>query len=104
MTSLRFPAIALMAVVIGVSGPVFSGDWHNASVPNSTYTSNDGTGRYDLGIDITTAGSTPANIPGFLSTLEPRIREIVIATCHDMVGDPVGHVPSVVSFCRTIGL
>jgi hypothetical protein len=100
MTRPRLPVLALLAVI--VLSAVASAHEHGRGHRENVLSTIDTTGSYDLGIDITQAGSTPANVGNFLAALPPRIREILITTCRDRVSYPAGHQPSIVSFCQTV--
>jgi hypothetical protein len=100
MTRPLLAVLALLAVF--VLPVVASAHWHGRGHRENALSTIDTTGIYDLGIDITQAGSTPANVANFLATLPPRIRENLITACHDRVSDPAGHQPSIVSFCQTV--
>ena len=95
------PTLAFL-LAIALPSAAFAGHWSNNTVPNGIFRSTDTTGRYDLGIDITQAGSTPENVANFLAGLPPRIHEIIVTACHDRVSHPAGHQPSIVSFCQTV--
>jgi hypothetical protein len=77
---------------------------HNgySSEPNLTFSPRGASGIWDLGVDITQAGSTPANIRAFMAQQPQRVQEILYTTCQDRVAHPAFHEPSIVSFCRTL--
>jgi hypothetical protein len=61
----------------------------------------DSTLRSELGIDITDAGNTHAEVQRFLATLEPETRRAVLDGCEHYLKEPVqARQPTTIPFCK----
>jgi hypothetical protein len=92
---------AVLALAIGLLAPA-AGFAHDTSIDQSDMSPGSSSGIWDLGVDITQAGSTPANIRAFMAEQPARVQEILYSACQERVAYPNFHQPSIVSFCRTL--
>jgi hypothetical protein len=100
----KFSALgaAVLAASMALVPSAFANDNHrNSSEPNLYFSPEGDSGVWDLGVDITQAGGSPASVRAFLAAQPPRTQEILYTACQDRVAHPVGHLPPIVSFCRT---
>lgn len=57
--------------------------------------------RSELGIDITDAGNTHAEVQKFLASLEPETRKAVLDGCRHYMQEPVtAHQDTTIPFCE----
>jgi hypothetical protein len=54
----------------------------------------------DLGIDVSKAGSTPAEVHAYLSTLNPEAQRMVIGGCQTALAQPETVQNTTVTFCQ----
>jgi hypothetical protein len=55
----------------------------------------------DLGVNITLAGDTPAEVQQFLDKLKPETRQLVLAGCRHYLREPVQvKWPQTIPFCK----
>jgi hypothetical protein len=65
------------------------------------FAGSDSTLRSELGIDITDAGNTHAQVQRFLATLEPDTRRAVIDGCRTYLNEPVqARQSTTIPFCK----
>lgn len=62
----------------------------------------DPTGKRDLGLDISGAGTTPQEHQKFVENLPPPAQSNVKKVCTVFVGEPENHAVEVVHFCRNV--
>jgi hypothetical protein len=57
--------------------------------------------RSELGIDITDAGNTHAQVQRFLASLEPDARRAVLDGCRHFLAEPIqAHQSTTIPFCK----
>jgi hypothetical protein len=56
----------------------------------------------ELGVDVTYAGKTHAEVRNFLTTLEPEARRSVIDGCHHFLQEPAQVQEHTISFCKLV--
>jgi hypothetical protein len=62
----------------------------------------DPTGKKDLGVDISSAGTTPREHQQFVQNLPPATQSNVKRVCTVFVGEPDNHATEVVHFCENV--
>ena len=88
MTIGKLTAIVALATGIAAAAPALA-SW------------DDETGFTSLGVDITTAGSSPAAVQQFIAGLAPETQRGLLNGCQTAVTYPSTYAPSVVAFCDT---
>ena len=86
----KLTAVAALALGLGTASALA------ASVPALEPTN----GENGIGIDISTAGSSPASVGQFLAGLAPETQHLVLTGCETAVANPVGYKQDVVTFCE----
>ena len=98
MTPLRILAFAVVAAAASsLAGAVFAS---SASSPAAS--SNDPTGKAQLGVDISKAGNTPAQNKNFIATLPAAQQASVNRACLVVVNATRPEPAPVMAFCKNI--
>jgi hypothetical protein len=72
-----------------------------SSAFSPAFAGSDSTLRSELGIDITEAGNTHAEVQRFLASLEPETRRAVIDGCRHYLQEPVtARQDTTIPFCK----
>ena len=87
----RISTIALLALALGMSAPSFAQS-----------AKDDPSGKTDLGVDISQAGSTKTEHQAFIKTLPTADQEKVKKVCLVAVGETANHNPAVITFCKNV--
>jgi len=84
-------AATIASLMLFVGAPAFAQD-----------AKNDKTGMSDLGVNISTAGTTAEENKAFIETLTPEEQTKVKEVCLEVVGAETEHTPEVLAFCRNV--
>ena len=93
--------LAIASLPLALS-PAFAAHDGSPSDPTGAgRTSHQGRVAPDLGINITMAGNTPAEVQRFLAALAPDTRRMVLAGCRHFLAQPVQtQWPATIPFCK----
>lgn len=100
---LTIVAAALAAAALSLAfSPAFAAHDGSPSDPTGQGgTSHQGRVATDLGVNITLAGNTHAEVQRFLAKLKPDTRQLVLAGCRHYLAEPVQtRWPETITFCE----
>lgn len=95
--NMRNTAAAL--AIVGLTTAIGTAAWADQFEDTLDSGVNDTTGMSAIGVDISNAGTTPAQIHQFIASLAPETQKAVLGGCQTVASYPAGIAPNVVLFC-----
>lgn len=90
--------LSILGLTAGITaGAALAQDVLSETTPSGI---DDTTGLSAIGIDITTAGTGPAEVQQFIAGLAPETQRGVLGGCQTAVTYPANIAPNVVQFCE----